>query len=52
MKYGILLIIISLISGYLSTHMFGDIGVAGMIGSIAIFLSGLGFTNLANQEKK
>ena len=52
MKYGISLLVLGVICFYLSSHMFGDIGLAGMIGSLSILLSGLGFINLSNKGKE
>ena len=40
---GILLIIIGVIGIALGAMMFGDIGIAAMIGAVAALLSGIGF---------
>ena len=41
--YGFLLLGLGIFAGFMSTLMFGDIMVAGMIGSIALGGSGFGF---------
>lgn len=40
---GIILVVVGVIGSILSSMMFGDIGLAAFIGSIAALLSGIGF---------
>ena len=40
---GIILIIVGIVGILLGAMMFGDIGVAAMIGALAALLSGIGF---------
>jgi len=40
---GILLIVVGVIGIIMGVNMFGDIGVAAMIGAITALLSGIGF---------
>lgn len=40
---GILLLILGAVGVLISINMFGDIGIAGGIGSVTAMLSGLGF---------
>lgn len=46
---GVALIVVGIIGLALSTMMFGDIGVAAVIGSLASLFSGIGFI-LANKK--
>ena len=48
---GILLIVLGVIGFVLSSMMFGDIGVAGGIGSASALLSGIGFLLACRQLK-
>ena len=48
---GILLIIVGMIGILLGAMMFGDIGVAAMIGAFAALLSGVGFILCAKAIK-
>ncbi len=48
---GILLLILGLIGMVLSGTMFGDIGVAGMIGALTALLSGIGFCVVSKRLK-
>lgn len=48
---GILLIILGAIGVVMGLMMFGDIGVACLIGAFAALLSGIGFL-LASKKKK
>lgn len=43
---GIILIIVGVLGIILSTMMFGDIGIAAFIGSLASLLSGIGFMSV------
>lgn len=38
-----LLVILGIIGGFLGLMMFGDIGIAAIIGALAALLSGIGF---------
>ncbi len=40
---GILLVILGVVGTALSSMMFGDIGIAGMIASLSSLLAGIGF---------
>lgn len=40
---GILLIILGIIGIFMGMMMFGDIGIACMVGALAALLSGIGF---------
>lgn len=43
---GILLIIVGVLGIIMGGMMFGDIGIACMVGAIAAFLSGIGFLSV------
>jgi len=45
----IILIVVGIIGLFLSTLMFGDIGIAAAIGSVTAVLSGFGFINVNKQ---
>ena len=49
---GILLIILGVIGIILGSMMFGDIGLAAIIGALGALLSGIGFLNASSQIKK
>ncbi|MDO5133069.1 MAG: hypothetical protein Q4D81_08810 [Eubacteriales bacterium] len=49
---GILLVILGVAGVLLGMMMFGDIGVACIVGAIGSFLSGIGFIIAAGQFKK
>jgi hypothetical protein len=40
---GILLLVVGVIGALMGTMMFGDIGIAAMIGAASAILSGIGF---------
>lgn len=46
---GIILVIVGVLGIFMSSMMFGDIGLAALIGSIASLLSGFGFLS-ANKK--
>lgn len=46
---GILLIVLAIVGGFLASMMFGDIGIAALIASLAALFAGLGFLK-ANKE--
>lgn len=48
---GILLIILGVIGILMGMVMFGDIGIACMVGALAALLSGLGFLSVAKKLK-
>lgn len=48
---GIMLIIIGVIGVLLSGIMFGDIGIAALIGSVVGILSGIGFIKTSKEIK-
>lgn len=48
---GVLLIIVGIIGILMGGAMFGDIGIAAMIGAITALLSGFGFINAAKKLK-
>ncbi len=45
----IILIVVGVIGLFLSTLMFGDIGIAAAIASVTAILSGIGFINVNKQ---
>lgn len=45
---GILLIILGVIGVILGVMMFGDIGIACIVGALSAFLSGIGFVIASN----
>lgn len=49
---GILLIIVGALGIFLSMNMVGDIGYAGLIGSISGLLSGIGFLIVGKKLNK
>ena len=49
---GILLIILGIIGLLLGMLMFGDIGIACIVGALAALLSGIGFFMVAGKIKK
>lgn len=49
--YGIILITLSILGGLMASMMFGDIGIAALIASLASLFSGLGLLK-ANKEMK
>lgn len=49
---GTLLIILGIIGLILSTYMFGDIGLAGGIGSLTALLSGMAINSLNKKVKQ
>ena len=52
MVIGILLVLTGIIGFILGGSMFGDIGVAAMIGAVAALLSGLGLIAVSRALKK
>ncbi|MDR1348195.1 MAG: hypothetical protein LBJ63_07200 [Prevotellaceae bacterium] len=50
--FGILLLVIGSIGIVLGGMMFGDIGIAAMIGAVAAVVSGIGFLKLGKLLKK
>ena len=46
---GILLIILGVIGIVMGLMMFGDIGIACIVGALAALLSGIGFTMVAKK---
>lgn len=49
---GILLIVLGIIGFLMGTIMFGDIGIACMVGALSAFLSGLGLLIVAKKIKE
>ena len=49
---GILLIILGIIGIIMGSMMFGDIGVAAIIGALGSLLSGFGFLSASGQLKR
>ena len=49
---GILLVILGVIGLLLGMMMFGDIGIACIIGALAALLSGIGFILVSGKLKK
>ena len=49
---GILLIILGVVGFLLGTMMFGDIGIAAMIGALAALFSGIGFLKVNKAVNK
>ena len=49
---GILLLIVGIIGVLLGSMMFGDIGIAAIIGAITAILSGIGFIKCDKLMKK
>ena len=53
MKFiGILLVILGIVGIIMGAMMFGDIGIACIIGALTALLSGFGFISAANAIKK
>ncbi|MBO9599487.1 MAG: hypothetical protein J7559_16895 [Cohnella sp.] len=48
---GILLIVVGVIGIIMGVNMFGDIGIAAMIGAITGVLSGIGFLLVSKKTK-
>ena len=48
---GIILIIVGVLGIILGGFMFGDIGIACLIGAVTALLSGIGFVKVANRLK-
>ncbi|MCC8046651.1 MAG: hypothetical protein LUF35_05240 [Lachnospiraceae bacterium] len=49
---GILLIILGIAGVGMGSIMFGDIGIACIVGGLAALLSGIGFMNVSGKLKK
>lgn len=49
---GILLVIVGVLGIFLGMMMFGDIGIACIVGASGAFLSGIGFIIAAGKFKK
>ena len=49
---GILLIILGVIGILMGLNMFGDIGIACIVGALAALLSGIGFIIVSKKMKK
>ena len=49
---GILLIIIGISGIFMGLMMFGDIGIACMVGAIGSLLSGIGFISISKKIKQ
>lgn len=49
---GIILIILGIIGFLMGTIMFGDIGIACMVGALSALLSGIGFLVAAKKIKE
>ncbi len=49
---GVLLIIAGIVGIIMGMMMFGDIGIACMVGAVAALLSGIGFMIASSQIKK
>lgn len=46
---GILLIILGVLGIFMGLMMFGDIGIACLVGAITALLSGIGFVKVSNE---
>jgi hypothetical protein len=49
---GIILIIVGIVGILMGLMMFGDIGIAALIGAITALLTGIGFFKLSNTLKQ
>ena len=49
---GILLIVLGFIGIFMGTMMFGDIGIACIVGALSALLSGIGFIIFGNKFVK
>lgn len=49
---GVLLIIIGILGIFMGLMMFGDIGIACMVGAIGSLLSGIGFISISKKIKQ
>lgn len=49
---GILLIILGVVGVFMGMMMFGDIGIACIVGALAALLSGIGFLLIGNKIKR
>ena len=47
---GILLLIVGVVGILMGAMMFGDIGIACMVGAVSALLSGLGFLSIAKNN--
>ena len=48
---GILLLIVGVVGILMGAMMFGDIGIACMVGAVSALLSGLGFLSIAKNNR-